>query len=352
MKGEKDVPQERVRSAEKNMIAGGIAGSFAKTATAPLSRLTILYQVGPILSQVPGSSTTAKITVSDSLWVSFMNIIEKEGFLSLWRGNFTSVIHRFPYSAVNFASYEFAESILSPGHDHHDSSKNRILCGAISGATSCITCYPLDIIRTRITVGTINLKPKTQRIQSKIVTTFVDILENDGVLGLYRGLSASLAVAIPTFALSFTVYGKVKEYMLDGEFFTNRDTGHLNVYGSLLSGSMSGVSSSLVMFPMDVVRKRMQLLGGLPMLDTVANTLQTTPSSSSTVTGSVTASSGRKAQPRGMLSHMQNIYRQGGMKGFYRGIVPELLKVCPMVALTFSSYEIVKHQLDQYDQYF
>ncbi len=33
-------------------------------------------------------------------------VIDRGGMLSLWKGNLTSVIHRFPYSAINFYCYE------------------------------------------------------------------------------------------------------------------------------------------------------------------------------------------------------------------------------------------------------
>ena len=36
----------------------------------------------------------------------FKKIIERGGVLSLWKGNVTSVIHRFPFSAINFYVYE------------------------------------------------------------------------------------------------------------------------------------------------------------------------------------------------------------------------------------------------------
>lgn len=264
----KDTSNEVFKS-EKNAIAGGIAGSIGKTLTAPLSRLTVLYQVSPIIESMKsggsGGNIKGQAIVSDSLFVTFNNIIRYEGFFSLWKGNFTSVIHRFPYSAINFSSFEASKAILRPilsrnnviVDENHDSSISRFICGAISGAISCISCYPLDIVRTRLTVGRDNIpvsssisvasptgmKPIGAEIgaiggtsltvsgvisnegklksmgqkqsMSKIIGLMMEIVEKDGFFGLYRGLSASLAVAVPNLALSFTVYGKIKEKMID-----------------------------------------------------------------------------------------------------------------------------------------
>jgi hypothetical protein len=354
------------------MISGGIAGCIGKTATAPLSRLTVLYQVGPLLEQAQAraaaaaasaassSSSSSKPTVpsqpiagspsnaiiQDSLWKTLRTLVQREGFLSLWNGNLTSVIHRFPYSAINFASYEYAKSYLGSGDDHHDSSYIRLTCGAISGATSCISCYPLDIVRTRLTVGgstgsmqssgssssSLNgAAPKSSR--GKILGLVLQIIEREGIFGLYRGLGASLSVAMPNLAIGFTVYGKLKETMIDRNgFFVNHSTGHLNSYGALLSGSISGACSSLVMFPMDVIRKRMQVMGVVPTADTICEETATV--------------SKEKLKSKGMTYHARMIFAHSGIRGFYRGLASEILKVCPMVAITFCSYELVKDSLD------
>jgi solute carrier family 25 phosphate transporter 23/24/25/41 len=88
---------------QQTMIAGGIAGSVSKTATAPLSRLTILYQV----YSVKTGHESVKYNINESLYSVVRNVYQQEGLKSFWRGNLTAVIHRFPYSAVNFGVYDF-----------------------------------------------------------------------------------------------------------------------------------------------------------------------------------------------------------------------------------------------------
>lgn len=309
--------------AEKNMIAGGIAGCIGKTLTAPLSRLTILYQVGPLLTH----TATSHLRVKESLWSTLRSIVREEGFRSLWKGNFTSVIHRFPYSAVNFASFEVCKEQLeehAPGLGH---KWIRLIAGATSGASSCMATYPLDIVRTRLTVGITNsnggtLSSSNSRIisSSKILEVLASILQAEGVKGLYRGLTASLAVAVPTFAISFTVYGNMKDRLLDaGGVFVNHVNGHLSPVGSLLSGSVSGIVSSTMIFPLDVIRKRLQVQGVLRT---------------------------HIGQEPSILREMAHIYGTEGIRGFYRGVKVEILKVCPMVALTFCSFELIKDAMN------
>jgi hypothetical protein len=96
---------------QQTMIAGGIAGSISKTATAPLSRLTILYQV----HSVKMGPESVRYNVNESLFSVIRNVNKQEGFKSFWKGNFTAVIHRFPYSAVNFGVYDFLKKRILIG---------------------------------------------------------------------------------------------------------------------------------------------------------------------------------------------------------------------------------------------
>lgn len=329
--------REQIRSAEKNVIAGGIAGSIGKTVTAPLSRLTVLYQVSSLLQ----NKSAANVQVEDSLAKSMRNIIRREGFFSLWKGNFTAVIHRFPFSALNFAAFEALKTNLSRVYPQlSDSATLRMSCGAMAGALSCFACYPLDLIRVRLTVGSSSTKEGVMKGKTKlgglIFDTAANIIEKDGFKGLYQGLTASLLVAVPNYALSFTVYGQVKQYILREHkttMFVNQKTQHLSPFGSLISGSISGVACSTILFPLDVIRKRMQVSG-----------LNTTPTKASTSSSQSSSRIGAK----GLIDHARSIVAHDGIRGFYRGLLPEILKVCPMVAVTFCSYEMTKDLLDKF----
>lgn len=96
----------------KLMIAGGTAGTVAKTATAPLSRLTILYQVHSIAKS---GGHFKSYSMNQPMLSVIKDIAGQEGILSFWRGNLTAVIHRFPYSAVNFATYDFVNRQIKTG---------------------------------------------------------------------------------------------------------------------------------------------------------------------------------------------------------------------------------------------
>mmetsp|Transcript_117313 Transcript_117313/g.230127 ORF Transcript_117313/g.230127 Transcript_117313/m.230127 type:complete len:408 (+) Transcript_117313:135-1358(+) len=374
--------------AEKNMIAGGVAGCIGKTITAPLSRLTVLSQVSSLFPKDHPHHSAMNGGSKQSLYGTLRSIVKTQGVLSLWNGNWTSVLHRFPYSAINFAVFEATNDYLTKVTDKSDTTTNRFMAGALSGATACFACYPLDLVRTRLTVSSSFSSPAGAQTGSKIYHVVKEIILKEGVGGLYRGLPVSLFVTAPTLAISFSIYGLVKGKLiaLGGMFTYNnnnfgenatpkqklQNANHLTPIGSLCAGCLSGIASSCAIFPVDVVRKRMQVMGQLvPLNNTTAAVAAevsgAVPSAEAALQINIESPTGAtKWVPRQLPSahdmapkeqhvlpnsantfqQARHIFRTEGLRGFYRGITPELLKVCPMVAVMYCSYEIVQDALN------
>jgi Mitochondrial carrier protein len=125
----------------------------------------------------------------------------------------------------------------------------------------------------------------------------------------------SLVVSVPSLAISFSVYGTIKHKLTSMSYVVpgvvKIDHGrhkNLTALGSSLAGAVSGVCASLILFPADVVRRRLQVAGG-PGISPVHK--------------------------------LAKIIRLDGVGGLYRGILPEVLKVAPMVGIQFTVYEAV-----------
>ena len=316
----------RAIEALKQLFCGGMAGSVAKTVTAPLSRLTILYQVHPMVT-TKEDRPKFSMTIRGGLG----KIVERGGIMSLWKGNGTSCLHRFPFSAINFYCYEGVLDVLNgpqrlSDEDEDDvrntrevSTLSRLVAGAAAGTTACVACYPLDLVRTRLTT-----QLEGKETYRGITDAFAKIAQKEGPIGFYSGLGPTLMVAVPNFSISWVVYGSLKEYALEDELFYNlrkvdTETGEekLGFVLTLLCGAASGTLSTLVTFPFDTVRRRMQIQGQHFARDEQVSGLQMT----------------------------RNLLRNDGFKGFYRGLTPEVMKVVPMVGTMFTVYEILKDKL-------
>lgn len=130
----------------KSSIAGGIAGTSAKTLIAPLDRVKILFQTSnPEFKQFAGS------------WLGFYKagkqIYRTQGFVGLFQGHSATLLRIFPYASTKFVAYEQVRSLLIPSADK-ETSVRRFMAGSISGVISVFVTYPLDLIRVRLAFQT------------------------------------------------------------------------------------------------------------------------------------------------------------------------------------------------------
>ena len=369
-----DREESRTSEAMKQLFCGGIAGSTAKTVTAPFSRLTILFQVH---SMVTTRHDRPKYAMS--LRGGFGKIVERGGLKSLWRGNMTSVLHRFPYSAINFFVYENTLDFLTGMRSRHEektetygtlarrvthqvlenkesagrlarkvthrdlfdteekdaetkqqattissaddtSAIHKFIAGAAAGTVAVIGCYPLDLVRTRLTT-----ELEGHEHYKGMTDAFRRIAREEGYRGFFSGIGPTLGVAVPNFAISYSVYGTLKEHALDDDLFYNlrridADSGEprLGFMLTVLCGAASGCLSTCITFPMDTIRRRMQIQAlHIPPAERLTSRQQ-----------------------------FSNLLKNEGLGSLYRGLTPELLKVIPMVGTMFVVYEWSKEVLD------
>ncbi|GER54391.1 mitochondrial substrate carrier family protein [Striga asiatica] len=290
------------------LLAGGIAGAFSKTCTAPLARLTILFQIQGMHSDVASMS-------KPSIWREAVRIVNEEGFRAFWKGNLVTIAHRLPYSAVNFYSYEQYKRILRsiPGLDGRERNPSadifvHFVGGGLAGITAASATYPLDLVRTRLAAQRNAIY--YQGIRHALHT----ICRDEGFLGLYKGLGATLLGVGPSIAISFSVYESLRSS------WHSQRPNDSTVLVSLACGSLSGIASSTATFPLDLVRRRMQLEG---------------------------AGGRARVYNTGLFGAFRYIIQTEGFRGLYRGIMPEYYKVVPSVGIVFMTYETLKKLLSR-----
>ncbi|XP_068489672.1 uncharacterized protein [Phaseolus vulgaris] len=218
------------------LLAGGVAGALSKTCTAPLARLTILFQVQGMHSNV----TTLR---KASIWNEASRIIHEEGFRAFWKGNLVTIAHRLPYSSVNFYSYEHYKKLLKkvPRLQNHRDNVSADLCvhffgGGMAGITAATSTYPLDLVRTRLAAQT------NFTYYRGIGHALHTICKEEGILGLYKGLGTTLLTVGPNIAISFSVYESLRS------FWQSNRSNDSPVVVSLACGSLSGIASSTVVY--------------------------------------------------------------------------------------------------------
>ena len=170
----------------------------------------------------------------------------------------------------------------------------RLTCGALAGMTGTALTHPLDTVRLRLALPNSGYTGMRH--------AFATMYRVEGVGSLFKGLLPTLAGVAPYAALNFASYDLLKKsYYGHG--------GAQSGMSNLVLGGLAGTMAASVCYPLDTVRRRMQMRG-----KTYDN----------------------------MFSALVTIVRTEGGRGLYRGWVANTLKVAPMSAIRFVSYEALK----------
>ncbi|EPY50894.1 coenzyme A/diphosphate transporter [Schizosaccharomyces cryophilus OY26] len=288
-----------LKSVIVSVLSGGTAASLSRTVTSPLERMKIIFQVQSNKEYNSMFATVAKI------W-------KREGILGFFRGNGTNCLRAFPYGAVQFATYSGLKQLTLQKSDRKDlSNYKRLIFGAISGAASVISTYPLDIARTRLSIQTAGLIKDNMtngcNAQSlNLMSTLRTIYRNEGgISAFYSGLPATLLNVVPYVSIVFFTYEWCKEYM-----FSGRD---LNSLEKLSLGGFSGFIAQTFAFPADVLRRRFQV-NRIPGIGYHYSSIS---------------------------DAIAQIYSKEGLFGFFRGYFSNLLKIIPVMSVTWYTFETV-----------
>ncbi|PTB47234.1 hypothetical protein M441DRAFT_128579 [Trichoderma asperellum CBS 433.97] len=281
---------------------GGVAGAVSRTVVSPLERLKILMQI-----QSAGRDAY-KLSVGQALGKMW----REEGWRGFMRGNGTNCIRIVPYSAVQFSSYNFyKKNMFEPYLGTDLTPVARLVCGGLAGITSVFLTYPLDIVRTRLSIQSASfaeLGARPEKLPGMWATMVSMYKTEGGVSALYRGIIPTVAGVAPYVGLNFMVYESIRQA------FTPEGDKNPSALRKLLAGAISGAVAQTCTYPFDVLRRRFQI-----------NTM-----------------SGMGYQYKSITDAVRVIILQEGIKGLYKGIVPNLLKVAPSMASSWLSFEVTR----------
>ncbi|CAN6804817.1 unnamed protein product [Brassica oleracea] len=266
-------------------FAGAFAGAAAKSVTAPLDRIKLLMQT----HGVRAGQQSAKKAIG--FIEAIMLIGREEGVKGYWKGNLPQVIRIVPYSAVQLFAYETYKKLFR-GEDGQLSVLGRLGAGACAGMTSTLITYPLDVLRLRLAVE------PGYRTMSQVA---LNMLREEGVASFYNGLGPSLLSIAPYIALNFCVFDLVKKSL--PEKYQKK------TQASLLTAVVAAAIATGTCYPLDTIRRQMQLKG--------------TPYKS-------------------VLDAFSGIIEREGVIGLYRGFVPNALKSMPNSSIKLTTFDIVK----------
>lgn len=140
-----------------------------------------------------------------------------------------------------------------------------------------------------------------------------------GLRAYYRGLPIGLVGVFPYSAIDMSTFEALKlAYARTQAQAGVRDTDHPPVYATLAFGSISGSVGATSVYPLNLVRTRLQAAGSSGHPQTYAG---------------------------GYREVVRETFAKEGIRGFYRGLFPTLAKVVPAVSISYVVYEQSKMRL-------
>jgi solute carrier family 25 (mitochondrial phosphate transporter), member 23/24/25/41 len=310
-------------------IAGGMAGMISRTTTAPLDRLKVylIAQTSPKEAAVDAAKKGAPVAAirhfAQPLRDACKELWRAGGIRSLFAGNGLNVVKVMPESAIKFGAYEAAKRFFAnidgsdPKHLHPTA---QFLAGGFGGAVAQCMVYPLDTLKFRMQCETVQGGLRG----NALITETAKKMWRQGKLGpFYRGLGMGLAGMFPYSAIDLLIFEKSKAFYLSRRAKDLRchesDVTMSNVWTAAI-GATSGAISATVVYPINLLRTRLQAQG------TVLH----------------------QATYTGIVDVTQKTLRNEGFKGLFKGVTPNLLKVAPAVSISYVVYENSKRLMGLY----
>ncbi|ERS95574.1 hypothetical protein HMPREF1624_08090 [Sporothrix schenckii ATCC 58251] len=309
------------------VVAGGTAGLIARFIVAPLDVVKIRLQLQSHSLSDPLLFSRRDIQggpVYKGTLRTMRHILRHEGLAGLWKGNVPAELLYVCYGAVQFTAYRATSVALDRVHaaagtapwPHTDS----FVSGAAAGAAATAATYPLDLLRTRFAAQ----GSGADRVYATLRGAVRDIARDEGGRGFFRGLGPALIQIAPYMGAFFACYEGLKPV-------AGRLAGHVGQNigaGDAAAGVVAAVAAKTCVFPLDLVRKRIQVQG---------------PTRSRYVHKNIPVYDGN------VVRTLQTILRAEGLRGLYRGLTVSLMKAAPANAITMWTYERVLHLLVRLD---
>ena len=298
-------------------MAGGVAGLVSRFCIAPLDVVKIRLQLQPHSLSDPRTCDGIKGPTYKGVLHTMRTIVRDEGVRALWKGNIPAEVLYLCYGGIQFVGYRTISQSLAQAKKHADvkipfripGSAESFVSGAAAGAIATTVTYPMDLLRTRFAAqGTV-------KIYTGLLGACRDIIRDEGIPGYFRGLTAAVGSIVPYMGLFFSSY----------EFF-HQAVGGAKLplsSGDAVAGIMASVVAKTATFPLDLIRKRLQIQG--PTREKYIHT--------------------NIPVYKGVWRGLYAIWCKEGVKGWYRGLTVSLVKAAPASAVTMYVYERTLHAL-------
>ncbi|KAF5357398.1 hypothetical protein D9758_005939 [Tetrapyrgos nigripes] len=292
-----------------HITAGGIAGACEALVCQPLDTIKVRMQLSRS-GRLPG-------TKPRGFFATGAYIVRRETPLALYKGLGAVLSGIVPKMGIRFASFEAYKGWLADQETGKTSVGNIFIAGLGAGTTEAVMVVnPMEVVKIRLQAQQHSLAdplevPRYRNAGHAVFT----IVREEGFSTLYRGVSLTALRQATNQGANFTVYQEVKKLAQS----LQPELKELPSYQHMLIGLLSGAAGPLSNAPIDTIKTRLQKTAATP---------------------------GTSAFKR-IVAIAEDMWRQEGVRSFYKGITPRILRVAPGQAIVFAVYERISGLIEK-----
>ncbi|XP_064936450.1 calcium-dependent mitochondrial ATP-magnesium/phosphate carrier protein 2-like isoform X3 [Musa acuminata AAA Group] len=317
----------------------------------------------------------AGIEIDDEELVRFVEHVDKDNNGIITFEEWRDFLLLYPHEATIENIYQYWEkvclvdigeqAVIPEGISKHVNASKYLIAGGLAGAASRTVTAPLDRLKVVLQVRT---------TQARIMPAIKDIWRDGRFLGFFRGNGLNVMKVAPESAIKFYTFEMLKDFIVTAKGEEKSDIG---ASGRLIAGGLAGAVAQTAIYPLDLVKTRLQTYaceGGIDLsaYETLKDMSRTYILKDSepgplvqlgcgTISGALGATcvyplqvirtrmqaqhTNSSSAYNGMCDVFWKTLRNEGFSGFYKGIIPNLLKVVPSAGITYLIYETMKKSL-------
>ncbi|QLL32572.1 hypothetical protein HG536_0D00940 [Torulaspora globosa] len=313
-----------------HFVAGGIGGMAGAVVTCPFDLVKTRLQSDVYQTVYKSAARDASVGPRAFHFVSqagihfretlgiLGSVYRNEGFRSLFKGLGPNLVGVIPARSINFFTYGTTKDIYSKTFNNgEEAAWIHLMAAATAGWATSTATNPIWMVKTRLQLD----KAGKTTVHRNSWECLKSILQNEGIRGLYKGLSASYLGSVESI-LQWLLYEQMKRMLRERSI---ERFGHINEERKSTaekikewcqrsgSAGLAKFVASIVTYPHEVVRTR----------------LRQAPLENG------------KLKYTGLLQTFRVIAKEEGLASMYGGLTPHLMRTVPNSIIMFGTWELV-----------
>nr|QKK35437.1 mitochondrial MC16 [Starmerella bombicola] len=271
----------------KDTLAGFVGGAVQVLVGQPFDLVKVRMQTGQY----------------SNMYEAITQTFRKEGPLAFYKGTSAPLFGVGACVSLQFYAFHEAKRQMAPWSQ---TFPGIYACGAVAGFANTVLTSPVEHVRILM-----QAQRSAKGQYSGALDAAKSILRQHGVAKLYRGAAITSLREIQAYGTWFLTF----EYLIHTQVKQGTKREDVPAWKLMLCGALAGEALWIASYPLDVIKSKVQ---------------------SEPIIGS---------KFKGAIDAARQTWATQGLRGFWTGITPTLLRALPASACTFASVELTLRAL-------